>query len=117
MNSISACDGRGSVALVEAGSFLLGCPGAPGCTTTGLPVVACCARADTGKKPKQMLKATRNPDGNTDPLSVRSPCLRQIPQSFHFGEYLNIFSWNFRFDLPEGTFIHPRRFRSKQIDT
>jgi hypothetical protein len=116
MNSISACDGRGSVARVDAGSFLLGCPGAPGCTTTGAAAFVCCARAEDGRKTEQMAEATRNPDRNADPLPVRSPCLQQIPQGFHFVAYLNIFSWNFRFDLPEGTLIHPRLFRSKQID-
>jgi hypothetical protein len=46
MNSTSACDGGGSVALVEGGSTLLGFPGAPGCTTTGASAGwACCVRA------------------------------------------------------------------------
>src|SRR5579864_7606266 len=35
MNSTSAGDRGGSVPLVDAGSVLLGSPGAPGCTTTG----------------------------------------------------------------------------------
>src|SRR5947209_1652365 len=35
MNSTSACDRGGSLAVVEGGSFFVGCPGAPGCTTTG----------------------------------------------------------------------------------
>src|ERR1017187_5800767 len=116
MNSISACDGRGSVALVDAGSILLGCPGAPGCTTTGVAAFVCCARAEADKKPEQMIEARRNPGSNAHPLPVRCPPLRQIPQSFHFGAYLNIFSWNFRLVLPKGTLIHPRPFRSKQID-
>jgi hypothetical protein len=116
MNSISACDGRGSVARVDAGSFLLGWPGAPGCTTTGLDAFACCARAEAGKKTEQTLETTRNPDSNADPVPVRSPCLRQILQGFHFVACLNIFRWNFRFDLPVGTLIHPRLFRSKQIE-
>lgn len=45
MNSTSACDRGGSVALVDAGSFLVGCPGAPGWTTTGVVASGCCARA------------------------------------------------------------------------
>src|SRR6266403_868442 len=43
MNSTSACDRSGSVALVDGGSTLLGLPGAPGCTTTGVPGSVCCA--------------------------------------------------------------------------
>lgn len=42
--------------------------------------------------------------------------MRQIPQRFHFGVSINIFGWNFRFDLPEGTVIHPRLLLSKQIE-
>src|SRR5215467_9282593 len=43
MNSTSACESGGSVAFVEGGSVLLGSPGAPGCTTTGLPESFCCS--------------------------------------------------------------------------
>lgn len=42
MNSTSACESGGRVALVEDGSVLLGFPGAPGCTTTGLLESFCC---------------------------------------------------------------------------
>src|SRR5262245_7676283 len=35
MNSASACDAGGKVPVVEAGSFRVGLPGAPGWTTTG----------------------------------------------------------------------------------
>src|SRR6202035_1702276 len=43
MNSTSACERGGRVALVDGGSVLLGWPGAPGCTTTGLGGSVCCA--------------------------------------------------------------------------
>src|SRR5580704_16305260 len=108
MNSISACDGRGSVALVEAGSFLLGCPGAPGCTTTGGEAFACCARADADKNPEQVIVVASNPETNAHLFPTRGPRLRQMPQHFHFAEYLNIFRWNFRLDLQEDVFIHLR---------
>jgi hypothetical protein len=110
MNSISECDGRGSVALVEAGNFLLGCPGAPGCTTTGDAALACRARAEADKKNEQMIGARRNPESNVHPLPVSCPRLRQIPQSFHFAAYLGIVSWNFGLDLQEAALIHPRPF-------
>src|SRR2546425_10922329 len=48
MNSTSACDRGGSVAFVDAGSVLLGLPGAPGCTTTGS---VCCAHITEEKRP------------------------------------------------------------------
>src|ERR1700722_19666648 len=107
MNSISACEGRGSVALVEAGSFLLGCPGAPGCTTTGLDGFVCCARGEAVKKPEQILDARRNPDSNVHPLPVSCPRLRRIPQSFTLAAYLNIFRWNCRLDPQAAVLIHP----------
>src|SRR5216110_696888 len=59
MNSTSACDSGGRVALVEDGSVLLGWPGVPGCTTTGLTESFCCARAGKEKRPVEAL-ATNN---------------------------------------------------------
>jgi hypothetical protein len=44
MNSTSACDRGGSVALVDGGSVRLGLPGAPGCTTTGFAGSICRAQ-------------------------------------------------------------------------
>src|ERR1051325_2139064 len=41
MKSTSACERGGSVALVEGGRVLLGCPGAPGGTGTGFAESAC----------------------------------------------------------------------------
>src|ERR1700733_6444871 len=116
MNSISACEGRDNVALVEADSVLLGCPGAPGCTTTGGDAFACCARAGADKKPEKMIETTRNPESDAHPLPMRCQRLRQIPPNFHIAAYLNIFSWNYRLNLQEAVFIHPRPFRFKQIN-
>src|ERR1700692_607703 len=45
MNSTSASERGGRVALVDDGSVLLGAPGAPGCTTTGFAGSLCRARA------------------------------------------------------------------------
>lgn len=47
MNSTSFAECGGNVARVEAGSDLVGCPGAPGWTTTGS---ACCALTDNDNK-------------------------------------------------------------------
>jgi hypothetical protein len=47
MNSTSFAERGGSVALVEGGSLRVGCPGAPGCTTTGGAFEPAC-RAQTG---------------------------------------------------------------------
>jgi hypothetical protein len=44
MNSTSACDRCGACPVVEAGSLLLGIPGAPGCTIGAASDCACCAR-------------------------------------------------------------------------
>ena len=58
MNSTSACDGCSNVALVEDGSVLLGFPGAPGCTTTGVSAAgASCARAEIDNELAKMLAA------------------------------------------------------------
>src|SRR5437867_3495485 len=59
INSTSACESGGSVAFVEGGSVLLGLPGAPGCTTTGLPESPWCADTEAGKtrpKPRTVTK-------------------------------------------------------------
>src|SRR5258705_9812219 len=57
MNSTSACDRGGSVALVDGGSVLLGLPGAPGCTTTGVARSVCCAHIAKQKNPGEQKKA------------------------------------------------------------
>ena len=46
-----------AVALVDGGSVRVGCPGAPGWTTTGFAGSACCAQ--TGSESK-----VENTDGN-----------------------------------------------------
>src|ERR1700749_2853928 len=51
MNSTSAGDPEGNFPTVDAGSLLLGFPGAPGCTTTGPDPLFCWASADGQKKP------------------------------------------------------------------
>src|SRR5690349_16527806 len=61
INSTSACDSGGRVALVEGGRVLLGWPGAPGCTTTGLTESFCCARAGKEKKPVEVLATNKTP--------------------------------------------------------
>jgi hypothetical protein len=50
MNSTSACDRGGNFAVVEAGSFLLGWPGAPGWMITGAAKSDFCALAAGTKK-------------------------------------------------------------------
>src|SRR5277367_5690300 len=62
MNSTSACERLGSVALVDGGNVLLGLPGAPGCTTTGGAESVCCAQALKQKKLVQAPAAASMPD-------------------------------------------------------
>jgi len=45
---MSAGVAGGNVGRVSAGSVLVGCPGAPGWTTTGDAGSACCAQTATG---------------------------------------------------------------------
>src|SRR6266852_6440603 len=84
MNSTSACDRGGSVPFVDGGSVLLGLPGAPGCTTTGVAGLACCASAGTEKRPAGALTASSVPHSTADPLAECSSRLRRKRQSFHF---------------------------------
>jgi hypothetical protein len=75
MNSTSACDRGGSVALVDGGSVLLGRPGAPGCTTTGFEGSVCCAHIAEEKSPAEQKKpagalaATSMPHSTADPFA------------------------------------------------
>jgi hypothetical protein len=58
MNSTSFGERGGSAALVDDGSIRVGCPGAPGCTTTGETCEsACCAQIGSDMKQKRALKA------------------------------------------------------------
>jgi len=51
MNSTSFVERGGSAALVDGGSVRVGCPGAPGCTTTGGGLESvCCAQIGSDKK-------------------------------------------------------------------
>src|SRR5882757_10660683 len=61
MNSTSACDRGGSVALVDGGRVLLGLPGAPGCTTTGVAGSVCCDPIAEQKNPEEQKKAAAVP--------------------------------------------------------
>src|ERR1700684_2865272 len=90
MNFTSACDHCGGAPFVVGGSVLLGFPGAPGCTTTGVAESPCCARAAQQKKTVPALAASSMPHSTADPLAERS--LRSPPkrQSFHVRAYLNI---------------------------
>jgi hypothetical protein len=72
MNSTSACDRGGSVPFVDAGSVLLGCPGAPGCTTTAFAGSVCAARPCETKKAVHAQAAINIPHSITRlRLSVR----------------------------------------------
>jgi len=71
MNSTSACDRCGGVALVEGGNVLLGLPGAPGCTTTAVAGSVCCERAVERKKSAEALAASNMPHSTAD-LASRS---------------------------------------------
>jgi hypothetical protein len=51
MNSTSFGERGGNVALVEGDIVRVGCPGAPGCTTTdGICESACCEQTGSAKK-------------------------------------------------------------------
>src|SRR5260370_27046523 len=72
MNSTSAFDRGGSVPFVDGGSVLLGLPGAPGCTTTGVAGSVCCAYAGEEKKPAHALAVSRMPHSRAGPLAGRA---------------------------------------------
>src|SRR4029077_5796807 len=61
MNSRAGCERGGSVALVDGGSVLLGLPGAPGCTTTGVAGSVCCDHIAEQKNPEEQKKAAPVP--------------------------------------------------------
>src|SRR5215471_18224972 len=50
MNSTSARESGGNLAFVDGGRVLVGWPGAPGCTTTGVEESRCCETEGKGKK-------------------------------------------------------------------
>jgi hypothetical protein len=57
MNCTSAGERGGSVALVDDGSVRVGWPGAPGCTTTGVVGLACCAQTGSENNPERLAAA------------------------------------------------------------
>src|SRR5690349_9578385 len=63
INSTSACESGRSAAFVEGGSVLLGLPGAPGCTTTGLVESFCCAATAQDNRPARPRNTTRRRNG------------------------------------------------------
>jgi hypothetical protein len=69
MNSISAGDRGGKVPFVEDGSFLLGAPGAPGCTTAGFEVSVCCARIPEAKKTVKTVAMSSPEDRSPTPCA------------------------------------------------
>ena len=98
MNATSACDRGGSLALVDDGSVLLGCPGAPGCTTTDFCGSLCPAHRVDEKRPAgqkklaAMVAPTNISRGIADPLAVHAFRLLRKGWSPDFGAQLNIFS-------------------------
>src|ERR1700719_993216 len=92
MKSTSACDRGGSVAFVDAGSLLLGLPGAPGCTTTGAAESVLCAWAGERERLVAALAASSVLHSTAVPLVELTLHLHQGPQTFGFGAKLNIFN-------------------------
>src|SRR6202049_2125737 len=92
MNSTSACERGGSVGLVDGGRVVLGLPGAPGCTTTGVVGSVRCARAGKEKRPVGALAARRVLHSTANPLAEWNLRFRRKWSSFQFGASLNIFS-------------------------
>src|SRR5208282_1035687 len=91
MKSTSACDRGGRAPLVEAGSVLLGCPGAPGCTTTGDAELLCCARESGKNGPKRTLAAMTKPSSAADPVAERATHTQRRREDFMFGMGMRIF--------------------------
>ncbi|HEY9284554.1 MAG TPA: hypothetical protein VIP46_13945 [Pyrinomonadaceae bacterium] len=80
MNSASFGERGGSVALVDGGSVRVGCPGAPGCTTTGGDLEsACCAQTGSDKKQARAPAAARPPRAAATLITDRgsSPSLKR----------------------------------------
>src|ERR1700693_3967411 len=92
MNSTSACDRGGNVALVEGGSVLLGFPGAPGCTTTGAVAESPCCACASIEKHARALAASSMTHSTAAPLAPLSPLLRRKPYISPFASHLNIFN-------------------------
>src|SRR5260370_18266065 len=93
INSPSACDRGGSFALVDGGSVLLGFPGAPGCTITGLAGSLSCARAVEQKEAAGGPAVSSMPYSTADLLAEWRPLLSRKRSGLHFVVQLNIFIW------------------------
>src|ERR1700733_9746224 len=89
MNSTSAGDHRGGAAVVDAGNFLLGLPGAPRCTTAGGAGYVWRACAMEEERPVAAMAARSMPN-STAPLVERMSRRKERP--FNFEAQLNIFS-------------------------
>src|SRR5271170_3856025 len=94
MNSTSACVRAGKTPLVDGGRVLLGCPGAPGCTTTG-PVAGfdCCPRTGNESKAAAALDASSTAHTSAETLAERGSgwhAPRKRP-SLDFSSSLDIF--------------------------
>src|SRR5215212_441435 len=59
MNCTSAGELGGSLARVDRGSVRVGCPGAPGCTMTGVAGSACCAQTGKENNPARVPAASK----------------------------------------------------------
>src|ERR1700722_594985 len=93
MNSTSACDSGGSVALVEGGSVLLGFPGAPGCTTTGgVAESPCCARPEAQRKAVAALATSSMPHTTPAPVAALNFFSPRKLCTSPFASHLNIFN-------------------------
>src|SRR5689334_11474346 len=71
MNSMSFGELGGNVARVSGGSVLVGWPGAPGCTMTGVAVAACCAQTGADNKPVRTPKASRQLGRATNLINIK----------------------------------------------
>ncbi|MGA8036602.1 MAG: hypothetical protein WA823_05280 [Candidatus Acidiferrales bacterium] len=56
MNFTSDAVQCGDAPVVDAGNFLVGCPGAPGCTTTGAGALVCCASVEGASNPDMRIE-------------------------------------------------------------
>src|SRR5271169_583458 len=95
MKSTSACDRGGRVPFVEDGSVLLGCPGAPGCTTTGGAEPLCCARESGKNEPTRAFAAMSMPSNAALRLAESGPRLRQKQENLVSGMWMRIFECNY----------------------
>src|SRR5260370_33002834 len=110
INSPSACDRSGSFALVDGGSVLLGFPGAPGCTITGLAGSLCCARAGEHKEAAGVPAASSMPYTTADLLAEWRPRFGPKRSGPPFGVQLNIFIWVRTEACPRNTIIFKNCF-------